>query len=305
MFEAELANFRAALNWAASESPKSAFDFVAHLWDYWLTRALAAEGLRWATWVVETRHAVPPTAALDGLQAAAELLRVFGDREAALHLKYELVHTYDRLGDTREMAATLSDISDIRARLGDIEAAREAAARALELRRSVGAPAGIGHGLYAFSVVEFFAGDYRLARRGFEEARAEFERAGWATESAEALFMEAQTARRMGDHEVAKDFFRRSSSLVFEVGRRGALPEFLQEAAALAEDPEDAARLLGAADRLLEEFGVQRWDPADYGLAVAHVKSSLGPGAFVAAHEQGRRSSTEQEALELAMRCLG
>jgi predicted ATPase len=303
LFEEELANFRSALDWAASEAIKTAFDLVADLWDYWVTRALAAEGLRWATWVVETRDSVPPTDTIDGLSAAAELMRVFGDREASLRLKYELAQTYDRLGDTDEVAATLADISDIHSRRGELELARKAAREALELRRSMGNPSGIGHALYALAAVEFFAGDFPLARRGFEEAQAEFLRAGWTTESAQALFMEGQTARRMGDQQLARDSFRRSSSLVFEFGKRDALPEFLQEAAALAKSREDAAQLMGASDRRLEEFGIQRWDPADYGRTVARLESSLAPETFAQAWEQGRRL-TEQEAFELAMRCL-
>ncbi len=302
-FEEELANLRAALDWGAHESAKTAFVLVGSLWSFWITRALAAEALRWAAWIVASRDAVSPTDALDGLSSASELMRAFGDKGDALRLKYELVEAFDQLGDTGEKAATLADISQMHSQQGEVEPARETAREALALRRSMAAPGGIGHALVALAMVEFFAGDFALARQGFNDAYTQFQLAEWPVESAITIFMEAQSARRDGDCDTARELFRRSSSLVFELGERGAIPEFLQEAAALAADGEDAVRLIGASDRMLEEVGVGRWDPADYERTVARLESSLAPEAFRATREQGR-SLSEPEVLELAMRCL-
>jgi predicted ATPase/class 3 adenylate cyclase len=303
LFEEELTNFRAALDWAASESVKTAFDLVADLWSFWVTRALAAEGLRWAAWVVAARDAVSPTDALDGLSGAGELMRAFGDTDAALRLDYELVQIFDRLGKTSDVAATLADISQMHSSRGEIEPARETAGEALALRRSIGDPGGIGHALSALATVEFFAGHFALARQGFEEAHSQFQRAEHPVESAITMLMGAEAARRMGDREAARDGFQRASSLVFEFGERRAIPEFLQEVAALAKSDEDAVRLIGSSDRLVEELGVPRWDLEDYERMVTRLESSLAPEAFGAAREQGR-SLTEEDALELAMRCL-
>jgi predicted ATPase len=302
-FEEELANFRAALDWAASESIKTAFDLVADLWSFWVTRALAAEGLRWAAWVVAARDAVSPADALEALSGAGELMRAFGDTDAALRLDYELVPIFDQLGKTGEVAATLADISHMHSTRGELRLARETASEALALRRGIGDAGGIGHALAALATVEFFAGRFAPARQGFAEAHSQFERGELPVESAVAVLMGSESARRIGDHEAAKEGFRRSSSLVLEFDQRNAIPEFLQEVAALAESGEDAVRLIGASDRLLEELALPRWDPADYAHTVARLESSLAPDTFSAARAQGR-SLSESEALDLAMRCL-
>jgi predicted ATPase/DNA-binding SARP family transcriptional activator len=302
-FEEELDNFRAALEWGARESAKTVFVLVGGLWSFWVSRALVAEGLRWAGWVVDARGAMSPTDALDGLIGASELLRLYGDQDEALRLKYELIEAFDRLGDGGRADGILGDISQIQAQRGEIEAAREAAREELTRRRSTGDPGGIGHALASLALVDFYAGDFAPARRRYEEARVQFQLAEWPLQSAIALFMEAQSARRDGDCDTARELFRRSSSLVFELRERDAIPEFLQEVAALTDRAEDAVRLIGASERFVDELGVRRWDPSDYKHTVAHLECSLTPEAFHAAHEEGR-SLTESEALELAMRYL-
>jgi non-specific serine/threonine protein kinase len=107
------------------------------------------------------------------------------------------------------------------------------------------------------------------------------------------------------DPERAAALFRESLTLAYEMRHRWRIASLLENFAALlarSEQPEDAARLLGAAQRLREVIGslrgplMQSWVDA----IAAPVRERLGPARFEAARERGRTMILE-EAVTLAL----
>jgi predicted ATPase len=300
---AELDNLRAGLEWAAQHGePRDGFRIVWALWYFWGTRGLGGEGLRWAHWAVAEADKLSPAERALGLIGASELIRFFGDAEVALRIKRELVPIFREQRIDRWVAPTLADMAAMAAQAGDFEEARRLADEALLLRQKLSVPKGIAHALGTRGIVEFYAGDFALARSLYEEALGFAEESANLTEVAGAVLMIAECARRTGDVAGSKLNLRRAAGLLGDLGERSAFPELLQEAAALAA-PSNAARLLAAAERLENEMGTSRWDPADCERTLATTRRALLPDAFDAAWQEGR-SLSDEEALALALGSL-
>jgi predicted ATPase len=297
----EIDNIRGALEWSARHGDvRQALRIVDGLWYLWITRGLAAEGLRWGRWAFEQAPKAPPKERVFGLLDASELFRFFGDAELALQLKRQLLPELRELGPESEVAATMEDISDMLATRGEFDQARRLAGEALALRRRVGDPWGIGRALVQQGLIEFHAGDFSRAREWYEEAIA----FGKPIEVAGATLMAGESARRAGDPGGAAPLLLRALPMFQEFGQRFVFPELLQEvAAAIPCRPVEAVQLLGASERLRREMGLVLWDAADYERTVVKLRTELGDDAFEEAWAEGAALS-EDEALSLAARCL-
>ncbi len=302
--DAELDNCRSVLDWAVEHSePRFVLKLVSALGFFWVSRGYTRESLHWAERAAEAAERVPAAEAARGLIEVSEITRFFGDPQRSMQMKYDLVPLLDGLGEERLAAATLADLAQMVADLRDFSEARRLADDALARRRVLGHLGGIAHAVYARALVEFAAGNFTAARDLFEEALPLAEKSGWAIDAAEAVGMIGECARRCGDVAGGKKHLRQAMSLLRDLGQRLAWPEMLQEAAALAERPRTAARILAASDRLLSELGMARWDPTDYEHTLATTKKRLGEDAFDLAWREGL-SLTEDEAIDLALRSL-
>jgi predicted ATPase/class 3 adenylate cyclase len=302
--EAELDNFRSVLDWAVEHSePRFVLKLVSAVGFFWVSRGYTRESLHWAERATEAAERVPAAEAARSMVEVSEIIRFFGDPQRSIRMKYDLVPVLDGLGEGRWAAATLSDLAQMVADLGDFPEARRLADDALTRRRVLGDVGGIAHAVYARALVEFAAGNFAAARDLFEEAQPLAEKAGWAIDAAEAVAMIGECARRCGDVAGGKKHLRQALLLLRDLGQRLGVPELLQEAAALAERPHTAARILAASDRLLGELGVARWDPTDYEHTLATTRKRLGEDAFDLAWREGL-SLTEHEAIDLALRSL-
>ena len=123
------------------------------------------------------------------------------------------------------------------------------------------------------------------------------------TKLALAALLAGESARRAGDLSGALPLLLRALHLCQKLGQRGVFPELLQEIAAASGRHADAVRLLGAAERLLGETGMPRWDPDDYEHTVTALRAKLGTRPFEEAWVEGV-TMPEDEALALAARCL-
>jgi hypothetical protein len=81
------------------------------------------------------------------------------------------------------------------------------------------------------------------------------------------------------------------------------LPELLQEVAATSSGGADSVRILAAAEHLVGELGVPRWDIRDNERTVAMLRRELGDMAFEQAWREGT-ALHEDEAALLAASCL-
>jgi hypothetical protein len=116
-----------------------------------------------------------------------------------------------------------------------------------------------------------------------------------------AFHLLARAASASGEQERAARYFRDALELTFEVSDRTNAAYSLQGLAAVAEahgEPRSAARLLGAAEALLETAGIhQVYAQMDHELhqrVVDAVRERLGERAWKEARDEGRAMSFEE-----------
>ena len=300
--EAELSNLRQALALAASlRDAELLGGLVWGMWFYWATRGLLREGEHWATIVDDVVGEPTTLRAARGLLGASEIARSRLDLERAASMKERGARFLRGAGEHGMLAAVLADIAEIDSRLGRFEEARESAASAVALRRSLGVPEGVSHAVFAAGGVEFTAGAFAAARSFFEEALAVAPDVH-PTERAYIVAMIGDCERRLDHLNDARAAFREAVALAAGADDRPFLLELLQQVAATLDDVDVAVTLLAASERIRIETGAERYDMADYEATLGRVRAELADG-FEDAWASGGELADEA-ALELAAHAL-
>ena len=300
----EIDNLRAGLEASAGRGDiGDAFWMLDGLWYFWIAKGHAAEGLRWARWAVGEAPNAPPEERDVGLLDASELFRFFGHQAEGLRIKRELLPRLREVSPTRHFPATLTDIADMLAEVGEFDEARQLAAQAVAIRRELGTRSGINHALVGLAMVEFRAGQFGTARELSEEALSLVEDPPVPTNARDTALLAGESARRCGDRSSARRLLLQALRLSAELGHRATFPELLQEIAAASTARADSVRLLSASEGLLREVGLPRWDPHDYERTIAELRATLGDTVFEEAWNNGATLS-EKEVLSLAAGCL-
>ncbi len=250
--------------------------------------------MRWAQAVTAAEDRIPTLMLPAVLVGATELVRFFGSPEQAVVVKQRLAVMFESAGDDNQLAATLTDLSEVHKRLGDLEGARSAARRAVDLRREIGQPRGIAHALLGQADVELAAGDAAGAMALYSEGLP-------LAHGAFVPFLAwgcATCARRLGDRETAARHVVLALDAMPSLGYRQFYPDVLQEAAALAASEPASVRLLAASERLREETGRDHADRPDFERLLADARPTAGE-RFDALWAEGYALS-DDEALSLA-----
>jgi len=121
-----------------------------------------------------------------------------------------------------------------------------------------------------------------------------------------ALTARARVALAQGERQQAETDLHDALAVAERTGGYLYLPDALECLASLAADPEQAARLLGAADGMRQRHGEVRFKAfqASYDTALAAVRDALGKQAFDAAWSEGSALCTG-EAISYAQRGRG
>ena len=189
---------------------------------------------------------------------------------------------------------------------GDYIEARTVHEESLALFRELGHKVAIGDTLRNLGELARFEGDYIEATALQEEVLTLLpgleDRWGIAISLRELGIL----ASKQGDWDRAVTHYKESLSLFQELGFKGDYAPGLErfaEVATAQEQPERAARLLGAAEALrqgLDPPHISLVDRAEYDLSVAAARIELGDEAFAAAWAEGRAMLME-EAIEYAL----
>jgi predicted ATPase len=297
--EAELNNLRAALSWLEGAGPSASLNLAAALWRFWETRGHFAEGearLRRAVTRNPDAAASLRAKAFHGLcvlvraQGRFDEAREFGQRSVAL-----LREADDRSG----LARALNDLAVPAYAAGDFERANLFLDEAVSHARDAGDAWALATSTMRLGTLRQHEGDYEASRLLYEESlellRGLADRHG----EARSLFGLAQAALEQRRLEDAEPLLERSLRLAHAVGDRYIEMWCLEGAAALAAsrgEPERAAQLVGAAERLRLELGATLAPSIRRDLnepTVAAVHEALGDKAdhFVA---EGHEMSIEQ-----------
>jgi predicted ATPase/class 3 adenylate cyclase len=200
----ELDNVRAALRWAfeRSETVDDAALLAASAAPLFMRLSLLREGATWCERAMSSIAALSaPTAAR--LQYAASMLyHNLGADDSALRCARQAAERYEAAGDERGLTRALSQVAYESAACGQMDDARVAADRALELARASGEPRLLAATLQRCAMVSEST-DLALTRSRYAEAIDLFRALGRDDEMARAMMWWADAEGVSGDPAAA------------------------------------------------------------------------------------------------------
>jgi predicted ATPase/DNA-binding CsgD family transcriptional regulator/DNA-binding XRE family transcriptional regulator len=206
----------------------------------------------------------------------------------------ESIALYRELGDPWGLAWALHSRGMLAAAAGDLTTARSFSEESLQLYGELGDTWFAAYPMMNLAQVALRQRDYATANRLFEQVLPALRSAGEKTNIASTLTTLGYFALRRGEAPAAAVLLMESLELRRELNaQRGIAGAFagIAGAASLNSRPIEAARLLGAAAALRDEFGA---DPRSDLLAplreeiAAGVRARLDARAFAAAFAEGR-----------------
>jgi tetratricopeptide (TPR) repeat protein len=321
---------------AAKRHIEAGVRLAGALWMFWYIRGYLAEGRRWLEQAVgqtlpglalakalcgagtlawqqgdynvaqpyfEKSVALWRAAGPAGQAGLAEVLHMFGhltfdqgEYVQAAALFAESLALYQELGDPVKGLPLIGDLGLVAYHQGDYATARARFEESLKLHREQGIKEGSAEQLNRLGELARLAGDYRQAAVFYEESlelcRELRDKGGVAS----ALHKLGYVARFQGDLPRALRLFGESLVLQRELGNKQGIAECLAGLAGVAGQAEQAARLFGAAEALLEAIGapLAPADRVEWERDVAAIRVQLEPTVFDAAWQAGRRLGPEQ-----------
>ncbi|GGN76207.1 SARP family transcriptional regulator [Streptomyces albiflavescens] len=240
-----------------------------------LTRGLAgfrATGDRWGL-----------ANCLDPLAMLADLR---GDHERALELIDEALRYVRELAAPEETGDLVQRRATVLLHLGDHDAAAEHYTHAASLARTAGAPDKVAAARRGLGDTARLSGDTARARVHYEDA-LEACAGNWFSlgESVRIFIGLGRTALAEQRADEARDWFVQAHTLAREVHGGLELADATEALASVAESPERAAVLLGAAVAL--RGAAAEGDPEIVGIR-ERIHEALSPEAYEKAFQQGR-----------------
>lgn len=305
--ETEHANLRAALTYAqASGAVESMARLASALGQFWNERALFREGRQWLADCLAQRERLSKPVLAHTLRAAARLAGRQGDFDLAEVYAQDSVKIWRELGDKARLAQALNTLAAVASERGEVNRSAEYNAEVLTLYRELNDRRGVAQALSDVGWAAVFLSDYARGIPLLEES-LQLERQfqdvlgiAWAT-------LALGTARLLnGEIDAAEALLRESLTLYRATDNKWYIAGCLEGLASVASaqhQPERAAWLLGAHDRLVDEMGAKIpvfWERAIRQPLIAQLSARLTSAALAAAIEAGR-TATLNEAIDLAL----
>ncbi len=298
--DAERDNFRGALNWCLELGEASlALRIAAALWEFWWVRGHLAEGRGWLGAALVRGRNAPPELRARALHAAGSLATRQGDYESAGALFEESLALWEELDDAAGTARSLLSLGTVAAEQGDQERAIELSERAAELYSESDDNRGHALAISNLGGIALERGEYAKAATLSEQAYGLFETLEDSEGMAFALVNQGFAALSQGKHDRAVELLREALRRLAELEFKDVIGycfEGLAAVLALTGRPEEASKLLGAAEALRESLGVglAPAEQATHDQTVAAVQGSLGEKRFSAAWRQGRELALDE-----------
>jgi len=305
LLERERDNLRAAITWAQEQAemgqPEIGLRLVAALWLYWDLRGHAREGRARAERMVQASSTEQAgslySAALLTVGWLAWVMGDFASAHAVVQKAFAVaVVEGKQIHQARALVIQALGIGHTTA-MHDPEARARARAMYEESMLLAGSsdPWSFGFCLYGLGHLAELAGDHAGAQEVFTEAYLFCERAGSQWGMSFAQFRRGRLALLAGDIQQARSALTDSVrlSLAVDDPRSLSLPlEALAVMAAGYDQPEQAARLFGAAETQLvtADFPLPGFAQAIHDKTVAQLRKRLNPGVFAAAWAAGRNT---------------
>jgi predicted ATPase/transcriptional regulator with XRE-family HTH domain len=298
--EAENDNLRAAIGESLeAQDVRSAARFGWALRMYWLMRGRQGEGRLLIEQTLGRKNGdLPARTHARALNALAVCMYGSGDPERLMVVSEESAALFRQAGDKYGEAHAPGMMGFALLQMGNLEGATRIFEEVLENLRELGDAWTAAHILNHMAVAPLRRGDYPQAAGYAEEALALTEQTGDRLAAQTALQILARAALASGEHEEATRRFQASLAIASELVDKVNVAYCMQGLAAVAE-PVRAARLLGAAEGLLETAGIPLYAWTDRELdqrAAEAARERLGELAWSAAHDEGRAMDLEEAA---------
>ncbi|HEX7153755.1 MAG TPA: BTAD domain-containing putative transcriptional regulator [Thermoanaerobaculia bacterium] len=300
-------NIRAAIAWSVEHEPDAlALPLTAAYRWYWYYRIRWSEGLRWLTRALERSAKAVSSERAGTLSGAGVFSFYLGDVTSGRRYLQEAEAMWRTLGDERQLALTLSALSQLLATAGELDEAALRAEESVALARKAGTWWDLA---YCLTNATAFVAQRRdqcdRADRDLEEAEAIWTPGRHELGLPFARNARAMLAIRRRDHAAAARFAR--AALEETRGRHDrwfSARSLRIIAFTTVHDASRAARLLGAADAMLRELGAGMLlhEKSEHERVMTALRETLSPEGLDALLQEGARMSFD-DACALGMAC--
>ncbi|HET9224497.1 MAG TPA: tetratricopeptide repeat protein, partial [Roseiflexaceae bacterium] len=274
---------------------------AAALWVFWWKHGYFSEGRAWlASALAQADAQAPATARAKAMHGAGSLALAQHDFEAAASLLEAALALCQGLGDKRRCAWVISELGHLALYQGEDERAAKRYAESLALSRELGDTYNSAWALSHLGTVALHHGALDQAGELLAQSLALFKSLSHTAGMASVIAQLGRAALRAGEVAKARALFEESLGIFQELGQKRNIALSLVCLAIVASQEqlfEQAVRMFGAAERLLNDIGavLEPVDRAEYDRGVASVRTQLDPAAFAAAWESGRALATSAE----------
>jgi predicted ATPase len=299
--EIDHANFRAALEWSISANHiEQAMQLAAALGSFWNERGYFQEGRQWLEAGINQRERSPKDVQAQTLRAAARLAGRRGDFDRAEVYAQESVALWRELGDRAQLARALNTLAAVRSERGDVAGSVAFNEEVLQISRELNDEWGVAQALSDVGWSAVFMGEYARGTPLLEESLA-------LQRKHQDTFGIAWSALALGVARFLQCEIDQSAALMAESVRLfGALQnqwyvagclEVFAGIAGARQQPQRAAQLLGAHDRLVEVMGAKIpvfWDRTIRQPLLAQLNTMIDDATFKTEWNAGHALSFEQ-----------
>jgi predicted ATPase/transcriptional regulator with XRE-family HTH domain len=298
--ETENANLMAAISRSAEAGdPETAARIGWAIAMYWVMRARHSEGRRLMGQALARAADAPPGVRARIIWGLSVCIYGTGENERLMEVAGEGAMLARQAGDRRLEANTAGMMGFAALQLGDFYHATRILEESLAIFREMELDWDIAHILNHLAIPPMQRGQFERAADYAREALEITEATGDRLAGNIALYVLAQAALATGNRQEAARFFRRSLVLASELGDTVNSAYCMQALATVEEkrEPHRTARLLGAAEALLDTVGVPLYATSDGELhrdTARLVREELGEEAWLTAQGEGREMTFEQ-----------
>jgi predicted ATPase/DNA-binding winged helix-turn-helix (wHTH) protein len=303
-FDAELDNFRAALRWLLSREIEMMVRMTAALRQFWYNRCYLTEARQWLETALAKSDVKPHPIRLKLLNAISLVTRTQGDYAATRRTSEESLSASREIKDLRQIILACHAVAGLEIRENNLTKARKLYEESLVISRELNDERQIAFTLSGLSNVLLNEGNGSAARPLLEEALVISRRMGFKFNLSTDLINLGAVNYYESDADAAYRNFAESLAIAREIKSTAYISCCLDgfaAVAAISKNPEQSARLAGAAESLRESIGyeiesTERIFRDDY---LKKVLAGFDRKSFAAAYQEGQNLDLN-EALELA-----
>jgi predicted ATPase/class 3 adenylate cyclase len=299
--EEELANLRASLAaFAEADQWRPCLQLAGSLKLFWVKRGYLTEGRRWLDLALEANPDVPAGVTAKALAGMTLLATMQGDWPVADRRGGEAVALALELGELRLAVESMLPLGRAKLALGQRGKAIQLFNEAAKIARETGNAEAAALGAFNLGYLAFADQDFALAEREFSKVLAQASDEYLVARSLAALGAVALHGGRVAD---SVSLLRRCLVGVPRISARDDTVAWAIELLGCAVAPthhDQAARLLGAAERMREEFGghLEGIELELHDRTVKALATAIQEPALAFAWESGRRAPLEQTIAE-------